>query len=191
MTAQISDYIKYERRNYDIVAVENEIPFSVEDDLKLEPVSPHSACWRGYYLVYSIKGGKLYLKDLHINLDGEYPEINGVSIKKEEDEPWYKDFEVYKNVNIPINYTGGIILARDFLDKYYIHMGFQEPHAYETVIELTFREGVLIEETNHSDEMAKLRKELSKKDKEKAEWNLIKFIDDAFSLDYDIKWREI
>lgn len=54
-------------------------------------------------------------------------------------------FHIYKNRNIKVNYAAEIILARDFIEKYYIHVDFQQDCTYKTAYEMRFKEGKLID----------------------------------------------
>ena len=42
-----------------------------------------------------------------------------------------------------MTYTGSILIANDFIQKYFVPFGFQLPHAFRKVFELTFENGVL------------------------------------------------
>ena len=113
ITAQIEDIIIYKRSKYDVIAVENIIPFNIEE-LGLNPVSPHTACWRGFHVDFNLTKSKGFvIKNLNVCQEEEYPEINGV--KPYDDNLLRHECLVeYENVNIPIKYTGGIIIGKDF-----------------------------------------------------------------------------
>lgn len=49
-----------------------------------------------------------------------------------------EDGFIYPNINLPFSFTGKLRLARDFIREFYIHMGFQKPTAYKTVMDLSF-----------------------------------------------------
>lgn len=38
----------------------------------------------------------------------------------------YLCHHLYKDINIPIEYTGNVLVGGDFIDEYYIHMDFKE-----------------------------------------------------------------
>ncbi|MHA1532525.1 MAG: hypothetical protein ACTSR6_11050, partial [Candidatus Heimdallarchaeota archaeon] len=96
---------------------------------------------------------------------------------------------MYDDLNLPISFTGFILLGKDFINEMYVHMGFQRPISYETVIEFQFREGEIIAVNDFSELIAKLRKEDPTKgarpdfDENTKEW-----IDRMFSLDYNMPW---
>lgn len=44
-------------------------------------------------------------------------------------------------LDFSINYSGDIVIGTGFIDKYNIHMGYQQAYAYEKVYELIFEQG--------------------------------------------------
>lgn len=187
MTAQISDRLIIGRKEYAIISTSKEIEFDPRD-YGLVPVAPHTACWRGYYLIYQIKNDRFFLRDLNVH-DGDdnYPEINGVNPKDIEQ----GGFGYYRNVNLPLNYTGKILVGTDFIDKYYVHMGFQMPHSYEKLMLYTIEDDKIIEKKDISN--------LAENEREKIEANpdnyykelrsdLTEFIENSFSRELDEKY---
>jgi len=63
----------------------------------------------------------------------------------------------YKNIGLPIRYTGGILITGDFINGMYVHMGLQAPVSHRIVIELRFGDGKLIEKNDISDEAQRCR----------------------------------
>ena len=179
MTAQISDKIMYKNDEYSIVALENKLPFNPEDH-GFNPVMIHTACYRGYYCQYALKDKQFVLDNLTINQEDELPVWRGVEPEEKSRDGW-----VYENINLPIAYSGGIVMGREFIDEFYVHMGFQRAHCYERVLELELAEGNLVDLTDHSEKMKEIRKEFREKGMPKKE--IVKFINDAFSLSYGEK----
>ena len=96
---------------------------------------------------------------------------------------------LYSGVHLLIPYTGKLLLGRDFLQEYYIHMGFQQPFAYKTLMEFVFEEGIPLDAIDHSDTAEELRKTIDLQD---SRWALgiksvSQFVNDCFSLDYKAK----
>ena len=91
----------------------------------------------------------------------------------------------YKNINIFMEYTGKILIGKDFIREYYIHMGYQRAWAYEVLEELLFDNGKLVKTIDHSEMAKKLRKELEDKPEEikKISDNIPLFVDESFSLE--------
>ena len=158
MTAQISDEYTYKGKKYDIIASSAPIEFDPNEH-GFNPSAPHTACWRGYWCVYSIDGRKLTLHTLHINCDdNNYPDLFGTKAVKAHN-GWDYGME-YRNIGYVVDFNGSVVLGRDFIQDYYIHMGFQQPWAYGKVIELVLEKGMLINEIDHSAYVADLRKKI-------------------------------
>lgn len=170
MTAQISDVYSYNGEEFRLIAIENEINFDLEKEYNIKCVPPHTGLWRGHYEEFDVLNDELILRNINACIKGDYPVINGVTAEE-------FDFGLsrYNDVNIPIKYTGSILLGNGFIRDYYIHMGFQQPYAYRVVLELKFKDGVLINKTDYSDKMQELRETL--KDKS----DLKRFLGDNFS----------
>lgn len=185
MTAQISNVFKIEDKEYDLIGISSELDFDPRD-FGLKPVAPHTACWRGYYYEANIKDDELVVENLHVNnANDDYPEINGV---KAVDKKAESSFFGYYGVDLPIKFTGKLLLGYGFLRRYYQHMGYQSPHAYQELLMLTFEKGKLIEKEDLSKRAAKFRKEIEKdpaafnKDKKS---DLEEYIEKSFSLEID------
>ena len=56
----------------------------------------------------------------------------------------------YADVNYPIAYTGGLLLARGFIQKLYEHMGFHPAWKYEQVIELSEQASLSAQKANNT-----------------------------------------
>ena len=184
MTAQIHDSLLYEKKEYSIVALSEPIPFAPQD-YGLEPHYRSTDCWRGYWCEYAIADGKLILADLPIfNQEGRYPVFNGVSITENKERDGYR---VYENVNLEIPFTGKILLGDGFMWDYYIHMGFQRPYAYKTLVELEFDDGELQKATDQSAVAERLRARDKIDDGRGKTFDPLGFIHRSFSLDYGTK----
>lgn len=188
MTAQLSDIYYYRGEEYNIVAMENQWPFDISS-LGVSPVPPHSACWNGYFCEYSIGNDELLLMNLQVCLKDEYPEINGVkAVENPKQNVILWGMKKYEEINIPVKYSGGLVVAKGFMDKYYVHMGYQQPYAYREVYELILEDGKMVKQINRSDDMARIREELEKDAGKHKPYDLEKSIEIAFSLDYKDKW---
>ena len=184
MTAQIPDKYEYEGKEYSIVAMTDDIEFTPEK-YGLEPQYTCTACWRGYAVKYSIENGKLMVKNLLVSDSSSgFPKINGIEAKSMGDIIFSK---IYKNINLPIEYTGKIVLGNGFIWDYYIHMGFQRAWAYEKVIELIFEKGVLVNVIDHSEKVKAIRAEIEAGTREAKEDSIPTFVDKSFSLSLEDK----
>ena len=99
------------------------------------------------------------------------------------------DEALYKNVNLLVSsFTGKLRIARGFIDKLYIHMGFPKPSAFKTVLDLTFEDGKLKEKKDRSREMKKKRGTFKKLYNKYCKSGKIgQAVEEAFSLDMDLE----
>ena len=184
MTGQIPDHVIYNDERYDLVGVKGEglyEPF----DFGLNPVSPHTANWRGFVSCYEVSDKILVLKDFDVhvrNSDNKFPEINGIRATIQVEGMVHLKYE---NLKLKTIYTGKILIARDFIDSMYVHMGFQSPLSFNEVIELEFSKGDLISEKDLSKKMKTLRKSKKLDGKLNIDEDISKWINKTFSLDYD------
>lgn len=204
MTAQIGDIYKHNNAEYTFVAASAPLSFAPKD-YGLEPHMSSTGCYRGYWCEYEITDNGLSLEKLYLfNKDGNYPAFNGKSIEPAEYKeyqyikngkklkdyfPKYFGHRLYSNVHLLIPYTGKLLLGKDFLQQYYIHMGYQRPFAYETLMEFVFEKGILLDTLDHSETARELRKAINPED---PFWkfgisSITQFVEDSFSLDYKTK----
>lgn len=90
----------------------------------------------------------------------------------------------YSGLNEKINFTGKIRIAKDFVNELYIHMGYQKPTSFRTVLDVTLRNKWLAKIQDRSEEMELKRGEF------KAYYdsgNMMQTIEDSFSLDMDVE----
>lgn len=164
MTAQRGDVYKHQKCQYSIVRMSPGTKFNPAE-YGIIPKSICTSCWDGYWCIYGVVNGKFCLKDLYINAqNGCYPPIEGVLpdrrcrllgrayIK-------YDGYHRY-SLNMEIPYTGKILVGEGFLSKYYIHMGYQRPWAWEKLTEFLFLDGKLIEINDQSSIAAKIREKI-------------------------------
>jgi len=160
MSAQTPDYFIHEDFKYCFSSTQflKEV-FSMEK-LGINPDEPDTACWRGYVATFSVIEKMLVLKDLHTNngygilsILKKPVTING---KKPEVIKFGGDWKYY-DVNLPIEFTGKILITDDFIKERYVHMGFQSPLSFRRVMKLKFDNGFLIDSKDVSKVIARLR----------------------------------
>ena len=199
MTAQIGDTLKFQDREFSIVAMKPPLQFYPEK-YNITPEMICTACRKGFWCSYNISDGSISLEDLYINSKNNfYPEIEGVFPQPSDGTKIidYMFHHLYKNLNIKILYSGKILAGDEFISDYYIHMGYQRPWAYKTLKELVFKCGELMEINDQSQIATKMReridsdKDFCKNLRESGE-DASKFINDSFSLDFKTKawWLE-
>jgi len=184
MTGQIPDKLIYNKNSYSIVGLKGEglpSPF----DFGLEPISPHTANWRGFLMTYKIAENRLFVHEMNVTIDDlkeKPPLINGVNPETKKEGLLHL---TYKNLKLKTKFTGRILIAKDFIDSMYVHMGFQSPISFKTVIELKISDGSLIKVTDFSEIMKEYRKLNISNGKLEHTENLQEWIARTFSLDYD------
>ena len=197
MTAQIHDSFLFKDQEYSIVGVNGKGLFDPLD-YDLRPQGLCSACWRGFLSQYVLTGDKLLLKWLRINLgSGDdkretsdlWPEINGVApAKPREDYPIFDT--VYQNLDLPIAFSGGILLGEHFIHELYVHMGFHPAWKFRTVLELLFNDGNAQEIWDVSPRLAEIREVMLKKphdwDGTGGREKMDEWIRSTFRLDYRV-----
>ncbi|MCE7748923.1 MAG: hypothetical protein GPJ51_11030 [Candidatus Heimdallarchaeota archaeon] len=151
MTGQIPDSFLYEGEVYSLIGIEEEEPFSPLD-YDIMPEMASTACWRGFVLYYKLDDNYLTLQDMQLNTQ-EAKKINGVKPMKTKD--MFKFH--YQDLNLKLDYTGKLLIARDFIDEMYVHMGFQRPIAFRKVVELDFNNGELLSVNDLSEQMENRR----------------------------------
>ncbi len=129
---------------------------------------------------YRLDENNLILQDMQLNTK-EAKKINGVKPKKTKDIFKFH----YQDLNLKLDYSGKLLIARDFIDEMYVHMGFQRPIAFRKVVELDFKNGELLSVNDLSEQMENRRNKApadgarpkTMKDKDVKNW-----IKDTFSL---------
>ena len=158
------------------------------------PIGMCSANWKGYLVIYDLQDDKLVLNQLRITL-GEFnkrdftpklgPELNGV---QPEYDPRQELNNSYEDLNLRLNFTGGILLVKDFIQELYVHMGFHPAWKFKTVYELVFQDGKLIEKRDMTEKMVEIRDKLADKPLKPdfGKTDLQEWIQSTFRLDYKI-----
>ncbi len=178
MTAQISDRFIFKGDEYSLIGMKGGDLASPEQ-FGMEPEMIHTACYRGFYASYELTEEALYLRELTLReKNGNYLPIEGIEPAKEEYQA------TYHGLSVVVHFTGKIRLAKDFIEELYIHMGYQKPTAFKTVLDITLKEGRVVEIKDRSQEMEEKRGSFKK---HYESGNMIQTIDEAFSLDMDLE----
>ena len=182
MSVQKHDTFRFQGKDYEIIAKSASGLFSPAD-FGIKPWWTMSTRMNGYGCEYALSDERLILKYLCIDdtEDGNLPPINGIEASVFE----HGGGGVYRDVYLPIPYTGKILLGDDFIWEYRTHMGYQNAWAYGKLIELIFVEGLLIE-FRYISHLAKAQRGIMEKQGENPR-NLR--VEDRFSLNYwKIRW---
>lgn len=164
MTAQINDRVFHCGRRYSLAGMNGEGLFD-PSDYGLKPESCLSACWRGYHVDYEVRDSTLLLTSVTIGLSlpdkllasrGQLPFAPGVIMGK----PKF-GLGTIEGLSSSVPYTGGLLIADNFIRELYVHMGFHPAWKFQDVRELIFEHGRLLEDHDRSSAMAALRERLA------------------------------
>jgi len=178
MTAQISDTFIFENDTYSLIGFSGgELSFPQQFGMEAEMLD--TSCYRGFYATYKLTKKALLLTELTLReKNGNYKSIGGIK-------PITEKFKAtYQDLNEVVPFTGKIRLAKDFIQELYIHMGYQKPTAFKTVIDITLKDGRVLEIDDRSQEMEQKRGEFKK---HYESGDLSQTIDQAFSLNMDLE----
>lgn len=183
MTGQIPDEFILNGENFSLVGMKGNGLFEPLD-FGITPHSASTACWRGHVMKYHFTKDQLILDEMRVNVN-DPPKING--IKPQQGESLFKYH--YRNLNLKSKFTGTVLLAKDFIQSMYVHMGFQSPMAFKTVVEIQIERGNIISLEDLSKEMEEQRnKDPYKGDQPQtnSQKDIEKWVKDKFNLDYDL-----
>ena len=191
MTAQANDTIRYRDADYQLTGIKGEGLFTPHDHgIFVRPM--HTGCWRGYIVHYAIVDGELQLDRAEMQL----MQPPGDASKREAPLLFGKPpatFDAssranYEALGVRMPFTGGLLLARDFIHEMYVHMGFHPAYKYRTVHELVFDDGRVTNESDQSPVMEQIREKLKGKKlapgEAASESELMEWIKSTFSREY-------
>jgi len=206
MTAQITDRVLYNNHTFYIAGINGEGLFDPADH-GITPFPNCTACWRGFDCGYAVDTDTLRLREVEIALGeadaesvgiGRGPKIFGKDITLFEETLIGDTREGRRGITLHhyrcvglselIEFTGGLLVAKDFIRELYVHMGFHPAYKYRHVFELVFESGRLIEATDRSQLMAEFRDMITHHrmgpDPRQSMEEVEKWIEQCFSLDY-------
>lgn len=165
MTEQISDHVVYQETEYMLEEVDGQGLFD-PSDLGVRPARTSTANWRGFRCTYAVVESRLVLAELRIGL--EQPNelhLREPNVFSAEPEAASMQSWLFKDLRYPIAFTGYLVLVKDWIEGYFTrYSGIRPLFTYGSVLELRFREGLLVETDDRSEEMrdARDRRETSR-----------------------------
>ena len=175
MTAQIGDIYKYRQKDYRVVKLSGKHLFEPKN-YGLETHPSMTACYRGFWCEFLFENDELFLNNLYLfNKDGFYPPLNGVDVSPQEfieherfpnnpkkrevvTLPAHFGHRLYKEVHLPINYHGRILIGRNPKFTYYIDGLWDNPWQYSDLQEFVFVDGMLVDIIDQSETARDVRK---------------------------------
>lgn len=178
MTAQIADRFLFNKEYYSLIGIKGgSLPTPKSFGMESEMMT--TACYRGYHALYELTEKELILREFTLNEPHrKYLPIDGIKPVVTE------YYGTYENLNLIVDFTGKIRLAKDFLREFYVHMGYQKASAYETVYDITIENGQIILIRNRSQEMKVKRGQFME---HFHSGDIKQSIEDAFSFDMDLE----
>ncbi|MHA1680452.1 MAG: hypothetical protein ACTSUE_05550 [Promethearchaeota archaeon] len=183
MTGQISDKVKFKNEEYELIGINGTGLFEPEQ-FGINPFGSCTACWRGYIMIYECKENEFLLKHMRVSTKEKPQSIKGVKAKPSKDFLMY----TYNNLNLKTEFTGTILIGKDFIRQMYVHMGFQRPICFKKVLEFTIENGNITAMKNLSSEIKQQREQNSNEGAEPSshdEEDVNEWIKGTFSRDYD------
>ncbi len=165
MTVQKSDTIVYRGQSYNLLASTGGQLFR-PDRYGLKPEMVSEANLTGYTCTYIIPRTRLYLESVTVGVGpgdrlavgrGEGVALFGVA-------PALAPggyYAWYDGLHQLIPYSGVLTLAADFITELYADAGFNPPWKFRAVIDLMLRAGSVVQVTDRSAEMARMRAALA------------------------------
>jgi hypothetical protein len=195
MTAQMHDKVNLQGPEYDLVGV-NGLELFNPEKFGFTPTGRVTSCGRGFVCHYVLAEKILILDKLQVSYGHlgktkfthkRCPAINNVSpIYTKDGNPQFNN--VYENLNLPMEFTGGILIADNIDYKLCVNMGFHPAWKYLTVHELIFDNGRLRDIQDVSRKMKEIRDEMIKQPLEpKLDVSLrehARWVNSTFSLIY-------
>jgi hypothetical protein len=188
MTAQIQDSLQYDGERWSLVHYSAGEPFLPQVH-GLHPMPMHTACWRGYVCGYAVRDDRLGLDSLEVNHRTEDPGastpplLNGVA-PAAGGPPWK-----YSSIALPLAYDGTLVIARDFIQELYVHMGFHPMWKYRHAHELVFEGGRLATATCLDERLEAMRR-AEKKAPDRPRGSAIDDIRDWIAKTFDRNYRK-
>lgn len=165
-TPQALNTLRLDGETYAIVDVNGSLP--TPETYDITPAGYTTAVRRGYYFGYALVGDRLEIDSLFVNSHTDaYPAINGVRATRdctEHDNVRHCGPGTYSGVGLPIAFSGQLRVATDFIQECRDHRTYNEPQLYRVVKDLTFRNGVLTNVIDRSEEAAAIQRRFRRPD---------------------------
>ena len=161
MTAQAHDLFEWNDRDHLLVGIDGDRLFDpTEHGLVTRPTT--TANWRGWVARYAIRDDRLTLMELHdVGLDigpEELPPTVGGVVPSTDGRYVYR----YDGLNMPLTFTGSVLIAHGFIQSLYRHMGFHPAWKFEESWELMFDRGHLTGTKELTADMRARRKKIQR-----------------------------
>lgn len=115
-------------------------------DYGIMPAGISTACWRGYVCWYEVADDQLRLSKLLLGAGSKVdrrkigPGTTLLGTAAVAGDSGLRGFQA-EGIDLPLPFTGGLLLGLGFLPSTYVHMGFHPACRFETVVELVLEDG--------------------------------------------------
>lgn len=159
MSGQMSDVIVIDGEELAIVEPGVDVLFDVRAHGVL-PVMMHTANMRGVAARYRIEDGRLLLSDVQVGSVEAPPPIGGVEPTTDE----YGQTWTYLELDLPIEWTGDLIVGAGPILELFVPSGFLPVWHYERVLAFDLEGGVVQSFEDRSEQVAEFRAERTGED---------------------------
>lgn len=154
MSGQMADVIVIDDEDFAIVEPEPGVLFDPVAH-GLRPVMTHTANMRGVLARYRLADDRLVLADLQVGHLERPPELVGVEPTTDE----YGQVWTYLGLDLPLPWSGDLVVGTDLINELYIHSGFPPVWHFERVMAFDIEGGVVVGSEDRSAEVAEYRRE--------------------------------
>lgn len=171
MTTQAADTFRHQEESFDVLDTSG-VGLFIPAAHGLKCFPPSTGCWKGFVAQYVLQENGLALGSLQIQLDvpetfEDHPLIGPIFRGVRAQPAEHSQFGLwhFHGLGMPLDYTGGILIGRQYLQEHRIYLA---PHAwnFRTMVELVFEKGRLVEELDHSERVAEVRRRILTEGKE-------------------------
>ncbi|BCB74243.1 hypothetical protein GCM10022251_09620 [Phytohabitans flavus] len=184
MSGQAPDEVLFEASWWAVTAVDGAGLFDPTAH-GLDPRPKGTACYRGYVCRYALVDGRLALRELELGSQDEPPRLAGVEPGRDDDWLGWR----YQELDVPVAFTGRLLVGDGDTDGPYLNMGFLPAWMYAEVRDLTFQAGTLVDAADRSAELAAVRADFAETAARPPAGEASRdWISRTFSLTYDYSW---
>ncbi len=156
---QITDFLVYRNKHFCLTAVKGDALCDITD-FHLYPISFSCYCQKGYFIEYICENNYLYIHNIYVSANGQYPIIAGVAAVDFKPNFLMSGFKIYRDVMIRLRFSGTLLIGDRPIQSFKNCNGDQPSYSFRETHKLVFRKGNLITATDISYDMVKVRKNI-------------------------------
>ena len=166
-------------------------------DFGITPKRIASFCWRGYITTYKVDSDSNFILNklmVYVDTNDEIKLVNNVAPISSKTKSQKRIIpRVYEEINLPLNYSGFILLTKDFIEEFYLQIGLHRAWKYKTVYEIEIDKGLVKSIIDLSRKGSEIRdsfqksKGTTKKNNPPTEKEISKWLENSFNQKYQKK----